>query len=144
MLEASLQSQLKTYLERLVSPIALIASVDDGASSSELTELLHTIAGLTDKITVTLDGTDARKPSFLIQRVNSDVSVRFAGIPLGHEFTSLVLALLQVSGYAPKVEAELIDQAKALAGDYAFETFFSLSLSEVMEIAERRYCNERG
>ena len=102
MLDTTLQTQLKAYLERLVQPIELVASLDQGEASRELGELLHEIAALSDKITVTTTGDDARKPSFAIRRVGSDVSVTFAGIPLGHEFTSLVLALLQVADIRPR------------------------------------------
>ena len=136
MLDTTLQTQLKAYLERLVQPIELVASLDQGEPSRELGELLHEIAALSDKITVRTDGDDARKPSFAIRRVGTDVQVRFAGIPLGHEFTSLVLALLQVGGYPPKVEPELIEQAKALDGDFVFETYFSLSCQNCPDVVQ--------
>ncbi len=136
MLDDALKAQLKGYLERLVSPITLIATLDASASSQELKQLLETIASLSNKISLDLSGSDVRTPSFLIQRDESEASVRFAGIPLGHEFTSLVLALLQVSGYAPKVEAELIAQAKLLEGDFAFETYFSLSCQNCPDVVQ--------
>ena len=136
MLDDALKAQLKNYLDRLLSPITLIAALDEGASSQELKKLLETVAGLSDKISLDFSGSDARTPSFLIQRDHSEIAVRFAGIPLGHEFTSLVLALLQVSGYAPKVEAELIAQAKLLQGDYSFETYFSLSCQNCPDVVQ--------
>jgi NADH-dependent peroxiredoxin subunit F len=136
MLDSNLQTQLKTYLERLVLPIELVASLDDGDKSRELEQLLHEIAALSDKITVLRIDDDARKPSFAIRRVDTEVSVRFAGIPLGHEFTSLVLALLQVGGYPPKVEPELIEQVRALDGDFAFETYFSLSCQNCPDVVQ--------
>ncbi len=127
MLDDSMKTQLKAYLERLVQPIELVAALDDGEKSQELHALLQDIAALSDKITLRRDDSDARKPSFAINRVGSDIGVRFAGIPLGHEFTSLVLALLQVGGHPPKLEQEVIDQVRALDGHYRFETFMSLS-----------------
>jgi alkyl hydroperoxide reductase subunit F len=136
MLEPQLKTQLKGYLERLVLPIELVASLDQSESSRELTELLHEIASLSDLITVNTTGDDARRPSFAIRRVGSDISVTFAGIPLGHEFTSLVLALLQVGGYPPKVEPELLDQVRALEGDYTFETYFSLSCQNCPDVVQ--------
>lgn len=136
MLEPNLKTQLKAYLERLVVPIELASSLDDGEKSRELAELLDEIASLSDKITVVRRDDDARRPSFAINRVGSDVSVRFAGIPLGHEFTSLVLALLQVGGYAPKVEQELLDQVAALDGDFSFETYFSLSCQNCPDLVQ--------
>ncbi len=127
MLDADLKSQLQAYLEKVVHPIELVASVDGSASSQELTALLQDIAPLSDKIALRLDGHDARKPSFAINRVGTDVSVRFAGIPMGHEFTSLVLALLQVGGHPSKESQDVIEQVRNLDGEYRFETFMSLS-----------------
>jgi alkyl hydroperoxide reductase subunit F len=136
MLDDSLKTQLKAYLERLVQPIELLASLDDGESSKELEALLNEIAALSEKISVGR-AQDAHTPSFLVRRVNApEVSVRFAGIPLGHEFTSLVLALLQVSGYPPKVEQALIDAVKQLDGDFAFETYFSLSCQSCPDVVQ--------
>ncbi|OJX81271.1 alkyl hydroperoxide reductase subunit F [Magnetospirillum sp. 64-120] len=136
MLDDTLKTQLKAYLEMVEQPIDLVASLDDGAVSQELSELLAEIAALSPKISLVRKDDDARKPSFLIQRTGTDVAVRFAGIPLGHEFTSLVLALLQVSGRAPKVDADLIDQIKALPGDYSFETYFSQSCQNCPDLVQ--------
>ena len=95
MLDSDLKMQLHQYLQLLRQPIRLVASLDDGAASSEMLALVRTIADLSDQVTLDLNGHDARKPSFLITRDGCDHGVRFAGAPLGHEFTSLVLALLQ-------------------------------------------------
>ena len=126
MLDDGLKAQLAAYLEKVVQPIQLVASLDASESSRELRALLESIASLSDKITL-IERHDARTPSFAIERVGSQVGVRFAGIPLGHEFTSLVLALLQVGGHPPKLSQATIDQIVALEGDYRFETFMSLS-----------------
>ena len=96
MLDANIASQLKVYLERITQPIELVASLDDSAKSVELNELLEEIASLSPKVSLIRRDDDARKPSFAINRAGTDVGVRFAGIPMGHEFTSLVLVLLQV------------------------------------------------
>jgi alkyl hydroperoxide reductase subunit F len=136
MLDDTLKGQLKAYLERLVAPIELVASLDDGESSRELGELLAEIASLSDKITV-LHEADPRTPSFLIRRAGApEVAVRFAGIPMGHEFTSLVLALLQVGGYPPKVEQSLIDAVKALRGPLHFESYFSQSCQNCPDVVQ--------
>ena len=100
MLDATLTATLKTYLERVTLPVELEASLNESQASAQTRELLTEIAALSDKITVT-SGDDDRKPSFAIRRVGTDIAVRFAGVPLGHEFTSLVLSLLQVGGVAP-------------------------------------------
>ena len=136
MLDTTMKTQLRTYLQKLVLPIELVASLDDGAKSRELEALLQDLASLSNLIEVRRADDDARRPSFLIQRVGTDVGVRFAGIPLGHEFTSLVLALLQVGGHPPKVDAEVIEQIKALPGSFKFETFISLSCQNCPEVVQ--------
>lgn len=136
MLDDALKTQLAAYLERLVAPIELVASFDGGDSSAELRALLETVASLSPKITLR-EAADARTPSFAIQRADdASVAVRFAGIPLGHEFTSLVLALLQVSGYPPKVEQALVDAVKGLDGDFHFESYFSLSCGNCPDVVQ--------
>ena len=135
MLDATLTDQLRTYLENLTRSIELVASLDDGPKSAELGELLDEIAALSDKISVRRDGDD-RTPSFSIDRAGTDVSVRFAGIPLGHEFTSLVLALLQVGGHPSKASQDVIEQVESLEGPYHFETYFSLSCQNCPDVVQ--------
>ncbi|HCG41004.1 MAG TPA: alkyl hydroperoxide reductase subunit F, partial [Pseudomonas sp.] len=89
-----------------------------------------------DKITLKTDGDDARKPSFSLNRIGGNISLRFAGIPMGHEFTSLVLALLQVGGHPSKTAPEVIEQIRALDGDYRFETYFSLSCQNCPDVVQ--------
>jgi len=136
MLDATLKSQLKTYLERVTQPIEIVASLDDGAKSRELHDLLVEIAGLSNLITFSAEGTDARRPSFSLNRPGSDISLRFAGIPMGHEFTSLVLALLQVGGHPSKASVEVIEQIQALEGEFTFETYFSLSCQNCPDVVQ--------
>jgi alkyl hydroperoxide reductase subunit F len=127
MLDTDLKTELKAYLEKVTHPIELVASLDDSAKSQELLSLLQDIESLSDRISLSRNGNDARKPSFAINRSGTDVGVRFAGIPMGHEFTSLVLALLQVGGHPSKATEEVIEQVRHLEGEYVFETFMSLS-----------------
>ncbi|MCW0202471.1 MAG: thioredoxin family protein, partial [Rhodanobacter thiooxydans] len=136
MLDANLSTQLKAYLEKVTQPIEIVASLDDSAKSAELNELLEQIASLSDRISLVRRDDNARKPSFAINRVGSDIGVRFAGIPLGHEFTSLVLALLQVGGHPSKAAAEVIEQVRNLDGDYKFETYFSLSCQNCPDVVQ--------
>ncbi len=127
MLDDSLKTQLSAYLEKLQQPIQLVASLDDTDASRELEALLRDIASLSDKVEYLRADNDARKPSFAIVRTGTDIDVRFAGIPMGHEFTSLVLALLQVGGHPPKLEEDVQNQVRDLEGEFRFETFMSLS-----------------
>ena len=135
MLDANVTQQLKTYLVNITQPIELVASLGDSPKSKEMGDLLNDIAALSDKITV-VDGVDARKPSFMIRRAGTDIGVRFAGLPMGHEFTSLVLALLQVGGHPSKAAADLIEQVKNLDGDFTFETYFSLTCQNCPDVVQ--------
>lgn len=136
MLDANLKAQLQAYLEKVTQPFEIIASLDDGAKSIELKNLLEEIASLSDKITLRTDGDDARKPSFALNRINGEISLRFAGIPMGHEFTSLVLALLQVGGHPSKLGQEVIEQIANLDGEMNFETYFSLSCQNCPDVVQ--------
>lgn len=136
MLDDTLKAQLQQYLGMLRQPITLIASLDDSATGVEMRELLQTIAGLSDKVSLDTSGNDARKPSFVIARAGETTGVRFAGLPLGHEFTSLVLALLWTGGHPPKVEQELIDSVKALDGEHRFEVYMSLSCHNCPDVVQ--------
>jgi alkyl hydroperoxide reductase subunit F len=136
MLNDDLAAQLAVHLEKVTRPIELVASLDDGDASAELLALLEQIASLSDRITVVRADDDARRPSFAITRAGTDVSVRFAGIPLGHELTSLVLALLQVGGHPSTAAPEVIEQIQSIEGELAFETYFSLSCQNCPDVVQ--------
>lgn len=136
MLDAPLKTQLQTYLGMLREPIRLIASLDDSDNAAKMRELLQEIASLSDKVSVDETGNDARKPSFVIAKAGQTHGVRFAAIPLGHEFTSLVLALLWTGGHPPKVEQDVLDQIKALDTDLNFEVYMSLSCHNCPDVVQ--------
>jgi alkyl hydroperoxide reductase subunit F len=136
MLDATLKTQLQTYLGMLRQPIRLIASLDESTTGVEMRNLLDTIVGLSDKVTLDTTGTDSRKPSFVVARDGETQGVRFAGLPLGHEFTSLVLALLWTGGHPPKVEQGVIDSIKALDGDFRFEVYMSLTCHNCPDVVQ--------
>jgi alkyl hydroperoxide reductase subunit F len=135
-LDAALIAQLQTHLDKITRPIQLAASLDDRPKSAELLELLEQLASLSDQITLVRRDDAERRPSFAIERLGTDVAVRFAGIPLGHELTSLVLALLQVGGHPSTASAETIAQVEALDGEYAFETFFSVTCQNCPDVVQ--------
>ena len=137
MLDANLQSQLKTYLERVTRPIQITAHVDDGAKSQEMLELLNTLTTLSTQISLDVRrDSSERTPSFALTTPGQDIHLVFAGLPMGHEFTSLVLALLQVGGHPSKATAELIEQVRNLEGEYRFETYFSLSCQNCPDVVQ--------
>ena len=136
MLDDSLKTQLQAYLGKLQKPIRLIASLDASAGAAEMRALLQDIASLSPLVQWDDSGDDARRPSFVIAPEGQRQGVRFAAIPMGHEFTSLVLALLWTGGHPPKVEAEVQEQIRALAGDYRFEVYMSLSCHNCPDVVQ--------
>ena len=136
MLDPSIKTQLKAYLERLVDPIELVASLDDGPTSAEMRGLLEDIASLSAKVALLENGTDGRRPSFSVGKQGETARIHFAGLPMGHEFTSLILALLQASGYPPKLDDGLIEQIRAIEGQYRFETYISLSCHNCPDVVQ--------
>ena len=136
MLDSNLKSQLKSYLERVTLPFEIVASVDATEASQDMLGLLNDVVALCDKITLKTDGNDARRPSFTLSRIGEAPRIRFAATPMGHEFTSLVLALLQVGGHPPKLEAELAQQVRNLDGDYRFEVFMSLGCHNCPDVVQ--------
>ena len=136
MLDANIKSQLKAYLEKLQTPIELVASLDESAAAQEMRGLLTDISELSTKVSLREDGDAARRPSFAIGRPGEAARISFAGLPMGHEFTSLILALLQTGGHPPKVDADVIEQIKALPGNFRFETYISLSCHNCPDVVQ--------
>jgi len=137
MLDANMQGQLKQYLANLREPIELVATLGDDEKSSQTRDLLREIAELHEMVSARFDGSNARVPSFDIVRAGDPSRrVTFAGLPMGHEFTSLVLALLWAGGHPPKVDADLIEQARDLEGQHDFEMFFSLTCHNCPDVVQ--------
>lgn len=135
MLDANLKKQLDTYLQNIVNPIEISVSVDDSPKGKELHELAVEIAEMSSKIGL-VSADDKRTPSMGIGPSGQPPRVRFAGIPMGHEFTSLVLALLQSGGHPSKAEPALLDQIRHLEGEFHFETYISLSCQNCPDVVQ--------
>lgn len=136
MLDAAMKAQLKAYLEKLQRPIELVASLDESAKSQEMLGLLEDIQSLSTKVSLRKDGAAEYRPSFTVGAAGDTARITFAGIPMGHEFTSLVLALLQSGGHPPKVDAATIEQIKALDSKLHFEIFVSLSCHNCPDVVQ--------
>ncbi len=135
MLDADIKNQLAEYLQLLENDVLIKISAGSDSVSKDMMALMDELTALSPGIK-TEQVKLPRTPSFSINRMEEDFGVTFAGIPLGHEFTSLVLALLQVSGRAPKVDGKLIDQVKGIKGEYHFETYISLSCHNCPEVVQ--------
>jgi len=144
MLDADIQAQLASYLDRITQPVELVASLDSSDAADQMRALLTQIAALNARVTARFDGRAVRRPSFRVTRAGADMGVEFAAIPMGHEFTSLVLALLQAGGHPPKVAPELIEQIVALGAtageggerEFVFETWMSLSCQNCPDVVQ--------
>ena len=137
MLDAQLKAQLSAYLERISQPVEIVASLDDTPASEQMRALLADIADASPLMKVTqAEGGPERRPSFSVNRAGENTGVRFAGLPMGHEFTSLVLALLQAGGYPPKVEQAILDQVRALDADLEFEIYVSLTCHNCPDVVQ--------
>ncbi len=136
MLDAAIKGQLKAYLEKLQRPIQLVASLDESAKAQELKNLLQDISTLSDKVSIREQGSAHYRPSFSVAGQGEPPRIEFAGIPMGHEFTSLVLALLHSGGHPPKVDAKTIEQIKAIKGRFHFEVFVSLSCHNCPDVVQ--------
>jgi NADH-dependent peroxiredoxin subunit F len=138
MLDAALADALRGHFEKLESPIELVAYLDGSSAAGEIRVLLTDLAALSPKITTREAGEAAgqRSPSFTVGKTGEAPRITFAGVPMGHEFTSLILALLQASGYAPKFDAPVLEAIAALEGDYVFETYVSLSCQNCPDVVQ--------
>src|SRR5450631_1293728 len=137
MLEENLKTQLKGYLDRLVQPVEIIASLDDGDKSREMLDLLQDIVSLSSLVSLDPAGDETQvKPSFALRRPGRAPHVRFAGVPMGHEFTSLVLALLQAGGHPSKAAPAVLEQIRAIDGEFDFETFVSLTCQSCPDVVQ--------
>ncbi|MDE2451989.1 MAG: thioredoxin family protein, partial [Burkholderiales bacterium] len=136
MLDASIKTQLAGYLQRLGQPVELVAALDARPASAELRALLEEIASLSPQIRLRLDGEAERRPSFTVGAAGAPARVAFAALPLGHEFNSLVLALLQAGGHPPRLEADVVEQIRGLEGEFVFETYMSLSCHNCPDLVQ--------
>jgi alkyl hydroperoxide reductase subunit F len=136
MLDNTIKTQLQTHFEKIAEPVELVASLDESAKAAEMRALLQELAALSPKLRHAEGGGDARRPSFSVARAGEPARIRFAGLPMGHEFTSLVLALLQAGGHPPRLAPELIERIRALPGPYRFETYVSLGCHNCPEVVQ--------
>lgn len=136
MLDTNIKTQLKAYFEKIESPIVLEATLDDSPQSAQMLELLNEVAEQSTKITVKTSGSSKNIPSFTVGKADELARIAFSGLPMGHEMTSFILAILQASGYPPKVEQDVIESIKGLEGKKHFQTFISLSCHNCPDVVQ--------
>ncbi len=137
MLDPELKAQLSAYLQRISNPVEIVAALDETPASAQLHELLQDIAGASPLVKVIeMRGGPHRTPSFSVNRPGVANGPRFAGLPMGHEFTSLVLALLQAGGHPPKVDESVLRQIRELEGDFEFEVYISLTCHNCPDVVQ--------
>lgn len=142
MITQSMLEKVKQHLQSIKNPVAIEASLDETAASNQLKQLLQALQSSSDKIRLSFDGSDIRKPSFSIRQdamagENAlEQALSFAAIPLGHEFSSLVLALLWAGAHPPKVAESQLAQIKSLKGSFRFEVYMSLSCHNCPDVVQ--------
>ena len=136
MLDTNIQAQLKAYFEKIVNPIVLEATLDNSPQSAQMLELLNEVAAQSDKISVRTSGKSKNIPSFTVGKEDEVARITFSGLPMGHEMTSFILAILQASGYPPKVEQDVIDSIRSLDSKMQFQTFISLSCHNCPDVVQ--------
>jgi NADH-dependent peroxiredoxin subunit F len=134
-LDKDIKAQLAQYLQLMEGDLLLKVSAGSDDVSRDTIALVDELANMSSHIKVEKTELE-RTPSFSVNRIGEDTGITFAGVPLGHEFTSLVLALLQVSGRAPKVDQKLIDQVKNIKGEYHFESYISLTCHNCPDVVQ--------
>ncbi|MBP2078496.1 alkyl hydroperoxide reductase subunit F [Oceanobacillus polygoni] len=135
LLDADIKAQLAQYLQMMEGDVLLKVSTGSDNISRDMLTLVEELAAMSSKIKIEHTLLE-RTPSFSVNRIGEDTGITFAGIPLGHEFTSLVLALLQVSGRAPKIDEKAIEQIKNINEDYHFESYISLTCQNCPEVVQ--------
>ena len=135
-LDNILTTQHRIYIGKLESTVEIIVSLDDSNKSREMFALLEEVASLSDKILLRNDGNDVRKPSFSVSRPGESARIQFANIPLGHEFTSLIQALVQTSGYLSDVKPDMLEQIRSLSGTFHFETYITMSCHNCPDVVQ--------
>ena len=138
MLDASALSQVKGYLDRLINPITLTVAPDDSPESAQIASLMKDVASVSGKITLATEdvSVQVRRPSFTVSRTGEKAGVRFAALPMGHEFSSFILAMLQASGYPSKEDPDLLERVCGLQGRYDFEVYMSLSCHNCPDVVQ--------
>lgn len=137
MLDQNMKAQLKGYLANLKTTVELVLSLDDSETAQKLHALANDIASLSDKVLVKEDqAASVRKPIMQVINPTKQTAIGFAGLPMGHEFTSLVLALLHSGGHPMKLEPEVIEQVANLEGEFNFEVFISLSCQNCPDVVQ--------
>ena len=143
MLDSNTKAQLKTYLDKLVRPIVFKTAFDSSQASRQMADLLADTASLSEKISIVEDSApDVRRPSFVVTAADADMKIRFAALPMGHEFASFILAMLQASGYPSKASPEVLDRVLQLSDNLHFEIFISLSCHNCPDVVQSACGND--
>lgn len=127
--------QLTTYLTLLENDLEIKYAVDNTHAGNILSSLLERLSLLSPRIHLTLDNSYT-PPSFSIAKIGEQHQITFFGAPLGHEFNSLVLALLQVSGRKPKLEEKEISDIAKIKTILNFTTYIGLTCSKCPDVVQ--------
>ncbi|WII95545.1 alkyl hydroperoxide reductase subunit F [Moraxella haemolytica] len=138
MLDKSLLDAVTTYSANMSRPIQMVIGQGEHAKRAELIHFLEQIANCSDKIGFdkSVVDIDLSPMSFKITTENKDTGIVFSGIPGGHEFTSLILAILQAGGHTLKLDESIQDLVKRIQQPLKFQTFVSLSCHNCPDVVQ--------
>ncbi|PID73754.1 MAG: alkyl hydroperoxide reductase subunit F [Desulfobacterales bacterium] len=136
MLEPQISEQLKTVFEALEGRVEL--SVDDSSheKQGELLEMLDQVAMTSENIIVTNSGRTSEAPRVAVRHDKTGCGISFSGIPGGHEFSSLVLAILNADGKGRLPDEVLVGRIRRLKGPVHLRTYVSLSCENCPEVVQ--------
>jgi alkyl hydroperoxide reductase subunit F len=136
MLDNNIVEQLKTVFAKLEKNIDLVYAKSSHADQSQLVDMLEQIAGTSANITVRSTDTVASIPSFHIEYLGKPNGIYFRGIPSGHEFTSLILAILNSDGKGKFPDELIASRIKRLKGPIKITTFISLTCENCPDVVQ--------
>ncbi|MGE6441961.1 alkyl hydroperoxide reductase subunit F [Psychrobacter sp. NPDC078409] len=143
MIDQNLLDAVKSYSENMTRPITFVLGNGTHVKRAELVDFLTKIAGTTDKINFDAEATDDSLPSAISFKVvshidgeSNDTGIVFSGIPGGHEFTSLILAILQAGGHTLKLDEGIQKLVKRFNKPLQFQTYVSLSCHSCPEVVQ--------
>ncbi|MFW2178384.1 MULTISPECIES: alkyl hydroperoxide reductase subunit F [unclassified Moraxella] len=136
-LDQSLLDAVKSYSERMTRPITFVLGAGEHPERAALVDFLSQVASTTDKIMLSQDVDATLSPmSFKIVSQDKDTGIVFSGIPSGHEFTSLILAILQSGGSELKLDEGIQAIIKNIKQPLVFQTFVSLSCHNCPDVVQ--------
>lgn len=136
MLDNEIIDQLKSVFRKLKGKVELVHANSGHEKHAELIEMLEQVASTSENISLRSSETESTVPSFEIFHDSSPTGIRFSGIPGGHEFSSLVLAILNSDHQGKLPDEGIVRRIESLKGPIHLKTYISLSCENCPEVVQ--------